>query len=95
MASSLDHPAVLSVMRNLYIGPLRASKIVEEITREHELTYSHVQEILLGLTEQGLVVNIEKNKSNGEAVYKLTRTGESRLEEILHDRLMLAQSLER
>lgn len=92
MSISLDHPGVLLVMRKLYKGPLRASKVVEETNREQNLTCNQIQEILHTLNENGLVLNIEKNKSNGEAVYKLTRAGEARLEEMMHGRLLLNQS---
>ncbi|MGQ9582120.1 MAG: hypothetical protein ACUVV6_01225 [Thermoplasmatota archaeon] len=92
MAINLDHPMVLLVMRKLYKGPLRASKVAEETNLEQNLTWNQVQEILHALNEHGLVLNIEKNKSNGEAVYKLTRAGEARLEEMMHSSPRLNQS---
>ena len=83
MELDIDASPVLDVLRNLYKGALRGSKVVDDVVRHHKLTREEANDILKYLTGQKLVINIEKNKSNGEAVYKLTRTGEAFLEERL------------
>jgi len=81
MDVKLEAPAVLMVLQCLYKDAQRASLVALEVMGKYPLSYAQVQEILGYLRENGLISNIEKNKSNGEAVYKLTRLGEKLLEE--------------
>ena len=81
MDVKVEAPPVLMVLRCLYKDAQRASLVAQEVMAKHPLTYEQVQELLEGLKQSNLITNIEKNKSNGEAVYKLTRQGEKLLEE--------------
>ena len=81
MEVKLEAPPVLMVLQCLYKDAQRASLVAQEVMAKHPLTYEQVQEVLESLRDKELITNIEKNKSNGEAVYKLTRLGEKLLEE--------------
>ena len=81
MEAKLEAPQVLMVLRCLYKDAQRASLVAQEVMAKHPLTYEQVQELLEQLKQDELITNIEKNRSNGEAVYKLTRQGEKLLEE--------------
>ena len=81
MNHKLDAPPVLFVLQCLYKDAQRASLVAQEAMGKHQLTYEQFHEILALLRDKELITNIEKNKSNGEAVYKLTRIGETLLEE--------------
>ena len=81
METKLEAPQVLMVLRCLYKDAQRASLVAQEVMVKHPLTYEQVQDLLEYLRHNDLITNIEKNKSNGEAVYKLTRLGEKLLEE--------------
>jgi predicted transcriptional regulator len=81
MDAKLEAPAVLMVLRCLYKDAQRASLVAQEVMAKHPLTYEQVQDLLEYLQQNDMITNIEKNKSNGDAVYKLTRLGEKLLEE--------------
>jgi predicted transcriptional regulator len=81
MDVKLEAPPVLMVLRCLYKDAQRASLLAQEVMAKHPLTYEQVQDLLECLRQKDLIANIEKNRSNGEAVYKLTRMGEKLLEE--------------
>lgn len=81
MDSKMEAPPVLMVLRCLYKDAQRASLVAREVMAKHPVTYEQVQGILEFLRQKDIIANIEKNKSNGEAVYKLTRLGEKLLED--------------
>lgn len=81
MDIKMEAPPVLMVLRCLYKDAQRASLVAQEVMARHPLKYEQVQELLDYLKHNDLITNIEKNKSNGDAVYKLTRLGEKLLEE--------------
>jgi len=77
----LESPQVMLVLQCFYKEAQRASIVAKEVMAEQSISYEDFHEILGFLKKNGLITNIEKNKSNGEAVYKLTRLGERLLEE--------------
>jgi len=81
MDANLEAPPAIMVLRCLYKDAQRASLVAREVMAKHPLTYEQVHELLEYLCKNDLITNIEKNRSNGEAVYKLTRRGERLLEE--------------
>lgn len=83
MEMKLEAPSVLMVLRCLYKDAQRAPLLAQEVMAKYPLRYEQVQDLLEYLRLNELITNIEKNKSNGEAVYKLTRRGEKLLEEMI------------
>jgi len=84
MPHSLENAPMMLIMRCLYKEPQRGTKIFEEIAPRSGLSYDNFSKLLAQLAEENLIENIEKNKSNGKAVYKLTRAGEKLLEKSAH-----------
>jgi predicted transcriptional regulator len=84
MPHSIESAPIVLIMKCLYKEPQRGSKIYDEIKAKSGLTYEHFGKLLLQLQTEQLIENIEKNKSNGHAVYKLTRAGEKILERYIH-----------
>ncbi|MEM4728542.1 MAG: hypothetical protein QXH42_02110 [Thermoplasmata archaeon] len=83
MELEIDAPVVLDTLRNLYKGALRGSRVLDDIVRVHRITHEEAVEVLHFLLKNQLILNIEKNRINGDAVYKLTRRGEVVIEERL------------
>jgi len=84
MPHPVESAPMVLIMKCLYKEPQRGSRIYEEIKAKSGLTYEHFGKLLAQLQTEQLVENIEKNKSNGHAVYKLTRAGETILERYIH-----------
>jgi predicted transcriptional regulator len=91
MEVKLESAPVLMVLQCLYKDAQRASLVAQEVMAKHHLKYEQVQKLLEGLRDKELITNIEKNKSNGDAVYKLTRLGEKLLEERIPPRYQKAR----
>ena len=81
MLVQVDSAPVMLVLQSLYKEAQRASIVAQEVMAQHKMSYDEFNQILCYLKEREMITNIEKNKSNGEAVYKLTRQGERLLEE--------------
>jgi predicted transcriptional regulator len=81
MVPQMDTPAVMMVLQCLYKEAQRASIVAQEVMAQCPMDYEEFQQIIFYLKQQEMITNIEKNKSNGEAVYKLTRQGERLLEQ--------------
>jgi predicted transcriptional regulator len=81
MPLQIDAAQVMLVLQSLYKEAQRASMVAHEAMARHSITHEEFNQIVLFLTQNEMITNIEKNKSNGDAVYKLTRKGERLLEQ--------------
>jgi len=80
MVLQVDAAQAIVVLQCLYNEARRASNIAREVLNRHSITHDEFVHIIDFLTLNDMITNIEKNKSNGDAVYKLTRKGERLLE---------------
>ena len=81
MPLQMDAAQVMLVLQSLYTEARRASNVAREVMAQHSVTHEEFNQIIDFLKQNDMITNIEKNKSNGEAVYKLTRKGERLLEQ--------------
>jgi predicted transcriptional regulator len=80
MVLQVDAAQAILVLQCLYKEARRSSNVAQEVMTSHSITHDEFIHIIDFLTLNEMIANIEKNKSNGEAVYKLTRKGERLLE---------------
>ena len=80
MVLQVDAAQAIVVLRCLYKEARRASNVAREVQDQNSITYDEFVHIIDFLTLNEMITNIEKNRSNGDAVYKLTRKGERLLE---------------
>jgi hypothetical protein len=80
MVLQVDAAQAIVVLQCLYTEARRASKVAQEVLERHSVTHDEFVHIIEFLTLNEMITNIEKNRSNGDAVYKLTRKGERLLE---------------
>jgi predicted transcriptional regulator len=81
MPLQMDAAQVVVVLQCLYKEAQRSSNVAQEVLASHAISHDEFQQILEFLVQRDMITNIEKNRSNGDAVYKLTRKGEKLLEE--------------
>ncbi len=71
----------LELMNALYREPMRQSKVARAIALSRQVSEKAVLQALARLRERKLIKNIDKVTNEGsEPIYKLTREGESVLE---------------
>jgi predicted transcriptional regulator len=80
MVLQVDAAQAIVVLQCLYTEARRASNVAQEVMERHSITHDEFVQIIDFLTSNEMISNIEKNRSNGDAVYKLTRKGERLLE---------------
>ena len=80
MVLQVDAAQAIVVLQCLYKEARRASNVAQEVMVSHSITRDEFVHIIDFLTLNEMITNIEKNRSNGDAVYKLTRKGERLLE---------------
>jgi predicted transcriptional regulator len=80
MVLQVDAAQAIMVLQCLYNEARRASNVAQEVLDRHSITHDEFIQIVDFLTTNDMITNIEKNRSNGDAVYKLTRKGERLLE---------------
>ena len=80
MVLQVDAAQAIVVLQCLYKEARRSSNVAQEVSARHSITHDEFVHIIDFLALNDMITNIEKNKSNGDAVYKLTRKGERVLE---------------
>ncbi len=80
MVLQVDAAQAIVVLQCLYKEARRSSYVAHEVLARNSITHDEFVHIIDFLTLNEMITNIEKNKSNGDAVYKLTRKGERLLE---------------
>jgi predicted transcriptional regulator len=80
MVLQVDAAQAIVILHCLYNEARRASNVAREVQARHSISHDEFVKIIEFLTSNDMITNIEKNRSNGDAVYKLTRKGESLLE---------------
>ena len=80
MVLQVDAAQAIVVLQCLYKEARRASNVAREVMGRNSISTDDFNQIIEFLSANGMITNIEKNRSNGDAVYKLTRKGESVLE---------------
>jgi predicted transcriptional regulator len=81
MVLQVDAAQAILVLQCLYNEARRASNVAREVETRHSITHDEFIHIIDFLALNEMITNIEKNRSNGDAVYKLTRKGERLLEQ--------------